>query len=102
MSLSIEQRIINCECYMCINPDSATCIEIHFFYLGYSFPEIRFVIKQIKRKIFRRIFLIYVKCLGVFSNLYDNAIEKRYRPYGNGYEEAKKHFDKIKKEYLIK
>ena len=102
MSLSIEQRTRNCDCSMCINPDSATCVELHFFYLGYSFPEIRFVIKKIKRKIFRRFFLIYVKCLRVFSNLYDNTIENRYRPYGNGYEEAKKHFDKcLKKEYFI-
>lgn len=94
MPLSIEQRIINCDCYMCINHDSATCVELHFFYLNYSFSEISFVIKKIKRKIFKRIFLIYVKCLGIFSNLYDNTIEKRYRPYGNGYEESKIHFNK--------
>jgi len=94
MSLSIEQRIINCDCYMCINPDSATCVELHFFYLNYSFSEIHFVIKKIKRKIFMRLFLIYVKSLFFFSKLYENIIEKRYRPYGNGYEEAKIHFNK--------
>jgi len=91
--MSIEQRIRYCDCYMCINPDSATCVELHFFYLGYSFPEIRFIIKKIKRKIFRRFFLIYVKCLSVFDLLYEETVENRYRPYGKGYEEANIHFD---------
>jgi hypothetical protein len=78
---------------MCINPDSATCVELHFFYLNYSFPEIYFVIKQIKRKIFRRLFLTYVKCLSVFDKFYKEVVEKRYRPHGKGYEEAKIHFN---------
>ena len=29
--MSIEERIRNCDCYMCINQDSATCVELHFF-----------------------------------------------------------------------
>jgi hypothetical protein len=100
MSLSIEKRIRYCDCYMCINPDSATCVELHFFYLNYSFSEISFVIKKIKRKIFRRLFLIYAKCLSGFIKQYENIIEKRYRPYGKGYEEAKIHFDKCLKQNL--
>ena len=98
--MSIEQRIRNCECYMCINPDSATCVELEFFYMNYSFSEISFVIKQIKRKLFKRSFLTYVKCLSVFDSLYEKTVEKRYRPFGNGYEEVKINFDNSK--FLLK
>ena len=94
--MSIEQRIRYCDCSMFSNTDSATCFELYFFYLGYSFPEIRFVIKKIKRKIFRQLFLTYVKCLSVFNSLYKKTVEKRYRPHGKGYEEAKNHFDNSK------
>jgi len=93
MSLSIEQRIRNCDCYMCINPESATCVELEFFYMNYNFSEISFVIKKIKRKLFLRKFLTYAKCLKIFDLLYEEIVKKRYRPYGKGYEEAKIHFN---------
>jgi hypothetical protein len=97
MSLSIEQRVRHCDCYMCINPESATCVELEFFYLGYSFSEINVVIKKIKRKLFKRDFLTYAKCLKIFVLLYEEIVENRYRPYGKGYEETKIHFDKCLK-----
>ena len=93
MSLSIEQRVKNCNCYMCINPESATCVELHFFYLNYGFSEISFLIKKIKKKLFMRKFLTYLNCLSVFDTLYRQVVERRYQPYGNGYEEAKINFN---------
>ena len=62
MSLSIEQRLRYCDCYMCSDPESATCVELQFIYMDYRPSEISFVIKKIKRKMLRRTFLIYMKC----------------------------------------
>jgi hypothetical protein len=65
--------------------------------MNYNFSEISFIIKKIKRKLFKRTFLIYTKCLKTFDLLYEETVERRYQPYGKGYEEAKIHFDKCLK-----
>jgi hypothetical protein len=96
---SIESRVKQCDCDLCSHPELfLTCVEKQFYEMEYKPSEIRMIIKKIKRKIkFRQFFLIYAKCLSVFDKHYKEIVEKRYRPYGNGYEEAKIHFDKCLK-----
>jgi hypothetical protein len=95
---SIESRVKQCDCELCSHPELfLTCVEKHFYEMEYKPSEIRMIIKKIKKKIkLRQLFLIYAKCLSVFNKLYKEIVEKRYRPYGKGYEEAKIHFDKYK------
>jgi hypothetical protein len=97
---SIESRVKHCDCELCSHPEIfLTCVERQFYEMEYKPSEIRMIIKKIKRKIkLRQLFLIYAKCLSVFNKLYNEIVEKRYRPYGNGYEEAKIHFHKYLKQ----
>jgi len=92
---SIESRVKHCECELCSHPELfVTCVEIDLYEMEYKRSEVRMIIKKIKRKIkFRRFFLIYAKCLSVFDKFYKEVVEKRYRPHGKGYEEAKNHFN---------
>lgn len=91
---SIESRVKHCDCELCSQSELfVTCVEIDLYEMEYKRSEIRIIIKKIKRKIkFRRFFLTYVKCLSVFVSLYKETIEKRYRPYGKGYERSENSF----------
>jgi hypothetical protein len=96
--MSFESRVNYCNCELCSQAELfLTCVEQDLYEMEYKRPEIRIIIKKIKRKIkFRKFFLTYAKCLSVFNKLYKETIEKRYRPYGKGYEEVKIHFDNSK------
>ena len=96
MKKSLISRINFCDCYMCNDPRSATCIEIDL-YTNYNNPVflLQTCIDKIKENYARkkRLFLLYLRCLGRFKRIYEDMIEKRYAPGGEGYLEAKARFE---------
>jgi len=103
MKIPIYDRIkYGCNCYMCVDTTSASCMEVELFlkFGSYNANIINQEIKNIKKKIKidnYQLFKRYMLCLQKFNQLYEKTIEKRYRPGGEGYLETKKDFEnKIK------
>jgi hypothetical protein len=92
MKKSILERLNGkCNCYMCNDPRSATCIEIFFYRNGLDYPEIDTKSKEIldnyKKK--KRLFLTYMLCRSLFVKKYRETLENMYKPPdGSGYLEA--------------
>lgn len=99
MNISVYNRIkFGCNCYMCNDPRSASCIEISLLNEDMDFDIVNEKIRKIKLQIKtdnKKIIRKYILCLVKFNSLYNDTIEKRYSPpFGNGYIEAKKNFEK--------
>ena len=106
MNISIYDRIkYGCNCYMCNDERSASCIELSALYrigsydtsMGFDpvFQEIKKIRQQIKKDSLK-LFKTYLLCLYKFNRLYESVIEKRYSPpNGKGYIECKNRFEKI-------
>ena len=102
MSISVYNRIkYGCNCYMCNDYDSCTCIELTLFYKqggGYNQEVINDEIEKIKKQIKydnRRLFRRYILCVIKVRQLYNNVIENNFTPpYGKGYLDSKIHFEK--------
>lgn len=102
MNISLYNKIkFGCNCYMCNDKTSASCVEIILFYReGQWTPNlIEEEIKEIKKQIKKdnhRLFLRYLLCTFRFNELYKTVIEKRFAPGGKGYLEAKQNFEMLK------
>ena len=97
MEKTIYNRVkYGCKCYMCNDITSCSCIELSLFYENngsYNDELIKMEIKKIKKQVKKdnhTIFRKYILCLLKFNQLFENIIEKRYRPGGEGYYETKK------------
>ena len=101
MSRSIYDRIkFRCNCYMCNDLRSASCIEVSLMNKDFNFDlineeicKIRKQIKKDNKSLIRR----YILCLIKFNSLYENVLRIRYKPpFGKGYIEAKNNFEKLR------
>jgi len=101
MSIPIYDRIkFGCNCYMCNDTRSASCIELSLMNKDFNFEivneeifKIRQQIKKDNKALFRR----YILCLIKFNKLYENVLKIRYTPpFGKGYIEAKTRFEKLR------
>jgi len=49
MSIPLVERAKFCNCYMCCDPNSATCLEVYYFLKGYSVTDCEEAILKLKR-----------------------------------------------------
>lgn len=49
MSKPLSERAKFCDCYMCSDPESATCLEVYYFMNGYSVVDCEETILNLKR-----------------------------------------------------
>lgn len=101
MNIPLYDRIkFGCNCYMCNDDRSASCIEIELMNSDFNFETIRNEIDLIKQQIKRdnkTLLRIYILCLFRFNKLYEEVIHRRYTPpNGKGYLESKKRFDNLR------
>jgi hypothetical protein len=85
---------------MCNDKNSAGCVEVNYYmnknYINStSLINVIKLVKKDRKKIRRKIMGLYLRCIFKFHKLLMVSNEKRYQPGGNGYLEAKRHFEKI-------